>query len=159
MAEPETPESDHRQLGVATFNHVWRLLEQENRTREEDDEMLHEAHASAYHWLKAPECRPENRVRSEWICSRVYAVLGRAEPAVHHARRCFELCEQHPDEIEEFDLPFAYEALARAYAVARDAGAAERYAERGRELAQLIEDAEDRELLLRDLETVPRIAR
>ena len=56
--------------------------------------------------------------RSEWQCSRVYAVLGRPEPALHHARRCLELCEQHG--IGDWVLGFAYEALARAHAVAGD---------------------------------------
>jgi len=50
-------EPDHRQLGVDLFNETWRLME----TREDDDRMLHCAHASAYHWLLAPECTPANR--------------------------------------------------------------------------------------------------
>ena len=41
---------DHRALAVALFNHVWTLLEMEDRTREQDDQMLHAAHASRHHW-------------------------------------------------------------------------------------------------------------
>jgi hypothetical protein len=67
---------NHRQLGVDLFNEVWRLME----TREDDERMLHAAHASAYHWAEAPECEPRNRARSEWQVSRVYSVLGRGEP-------------------------------------------------------------------------------
>ena len=44
------------------------------------------ARASRFHWGEVGE--PVNRVRGEWQCSRVYAVLGRAEPALWHARRC-----------------------------------------------------------------------
>jgi hypothetical protein len=137
--------TDHRQLGVDLFNDVWRLLNKSDRTPDEDDELLHQAHASAYHWLKAPECEPKNRARSEWLCARVYAVLGRGEPALHHATRCLEITEQHADNVEDWDLPFAYEALARAHGVAGDAGESRRYAELARESGESIADPEDRE--------------
>jgi hypothetical protein len=145
---------EHRQLGVEAFNHVWSLIEKPDRSRDEDDEMLHEAHASTYHWLKAPECRSENRARGEWICSRVYTVLGRAEPALHHARRCLELCDDHG--IGDWDLAFAHEALARSYAIAGQAAEASRHEALAREAAEAIADAEDREHLEEALETIPR---
>jgi DNA-binding transcriptional MerR regulator len=150
MAEPQTLDVDHRSLGVALFNDTWRLLEKE-RTSEEDEELLHQAHASAYHWLKAPECEPKNRARGEWMCSRVYSVLGRAEPALHHAERCLAIAEAHPENMEPFDFPFAYEALARAHAVAGNTDDSKRNERKGRELAEQIADAEDRELVLSDL--------
>lgn len=150
MAEPQTIDTDHRSLGVALYNDTWRLLEKE-RTPEEDDELLHQAHASAYHWLKAPECEPKNRARSEWLCSRAYAVLGRAEPALHHAERCLAIAEAGPEAMDDFDLPFAYEALARAYAVAGDGNEASRYAVEARTASSRIVDPEDRELVLSDL--------
>jgi tetratricopeptide (TPR) repeat protein len=144
----------HRSLGVELYNASWPLLEKPNRATEEDDELLHQAHASAYHWLKAPECEPKNRARSEWLCSRVYSVLGRAEPALHHARRCLELCEQHPDNVEDWDAAFAYEALARASRMAGDEDEAKRYEQRGRELADQIADPEDKDIVLRDYATL-----
>ena len=142
--------TDHRQLGVDLFNEVWRLME----SREDDDRMLHAAHASAYHWSLAPECEPKNRARSEWLCSRVYAVLGRAETALHHATRCLEITEQHADNVEDWDLPFAYEALARAHGVAGNADEARRYAELARDSGASIADAEDREHLAAELATL-----
>ena len=72
--------ADRRQLAVDLFNHVWTLLEKTDRTPMQDDEMLHAAHASRYHWGEVGE--PVNFARGEWQCSRVYAVLGRAEPAL-----------------------------------------------------------------------------
>jgi len=134
---------NHRQLGVDLFNEVWRLMD----TREDDERMLHAAHASAYHWSEAPECEPKNRARSEWQVSRVYAVLGRAEPAIHHAQRCLEICHANHETLEDWDLPFAHEALARAHHIAGNAEEARRQAEKARELAKHIADAEDREHL------------
>ena len=85
MAEPRTGiEVDHRQLGVDLYNCVWTLLEKENRTPADDDEMLNATHASAYHWSRAG-AGPEHAARGQWQISRVNAVLGRGEAAVYHA--------------------------------------------------------------------------
>ena len=54
--------------------------------------MIHAAHASRYHWSQVGE--PVNVAHGEWQCSHVYAALGRAEPALHHARRLqFQLAQ------------------------------------------------------------------
>jgi hypothetical protein len=154
MAEPTAIHADHRALGVALYNGSWPLLEKADRTRDEDDELLHQAHASAYHWLKAPECKPKNRVRAEWLCSRVYSVLDRAEPALQHAERALAIAEANAGVMDEFDLPFVYEALARANAVAGNAEEARRFEDASRKIAELMSDPGDRELVLRDLETI-----
>ena len=144
---------DHRQLGVDLYNSSWALLELADRTPEQDDELVHHVHASMYHWLQAPECEAKNRARGEWLCSRAYSVVGRAEPALHHARRSLEICEQHPDNVEDWDLAFAYEALARASRLAGNQDA-RRFEGRGRELAEKIADPEDRDIALRDYATL-----
>jgi hypothetical protein len=146
-----TPE-EHRRVGVDLFNHVWTLLDKPERTREEDDEMVHASHASAYHWRHAGT--PANSARSEWQCSRVYAVLGRAEPALWHARRCLEIVEANRDAMEPWDEPFAHEAFARASTVAGDAAGARRHLELARAGADSVDDDEDREHLLQALATV-----
>jgi hypothetical protein len=143
-----------RKLAAKLFNHVWALLGRHDRSLEDDDEMLHAAHASRFHWGRVGEVA--QRARGEWQCSRVYATLDRPEPALHHARRCLELCQEGP--VEEFDLPFAHEALARAYAVAGDDDRAAEELRLGRELAARIEDEEDRRVVLEDLKTVPLAA-
>ena len=142
----------HKRLGIDLFNKTWTLMEKEDRTQADDDEMLHCAHASGYHWLQVGT--QANRARSEWQCSRVYTVLGRAEPALVHARRCLELVEASPDEMAEFDLPGAYEALARAHALAGDRDEARRYLALGRAEAAKIQDEDDRGIIEADLATV-----
>jgi hypothetical protein len=134
--------SADRQLGVDLFNATWKLIE----SRDDDALMIHAAHASAYHWAVAPECAPANRARSEWQLARVYALVGRAEPALHHARECLRLCEEHG--LGDWDLAFAHEAIARAHKLAGDDFAAD--VARARAVA--IADADDRQLLERDLE-------
>ena len=111
--------TDARLLAAQLFNETWRLMELEGRSRDDDDRMIHTAHASRYHWGQAPGSTPANLARGEWQISRVYAVLGRPEPALHHARRVLDRCQENG--IGDWDLAFACEALARAHAVAGDA--------------------------------------
>jgi hypothetical protein len=141
---------NQRQLGVDLYNKTWRLME----SREDDEVMLHMAHASAYHWQQAPECEPKNRARSEWLCSRVYTVLGRAEPALYHAKRCLEICRAHPENMEDWDLPFAHEALARAHRVAGNDDEVRDQEQKARELGEQLADPKDREHLEEALATL-----
>ena len=150
-AEAIDPEA-RRRLAADLFNKTWALMERPDRTPAEDDEMLHATHASRYHW---GELETGARLaRGEWLCSRVYTVLGRPEPALHHARRCLELCEAEPDDLEDWDLPFAYEALARAHAVAGDDAAVAEFLARARAAGEAIAEEDDRQLLEADLATI-----
>jgi hypothetical protein len=148
MAAELTPEQ-RRQLAVDLFNHAWSLPRLPQRTPEQDDELIHAAHASRYHWGEVGTAA--NLARGEWQVSRVYATLGYAEPALFHARRCLAYCEASPGALEDWDLPFAYEALARAHRVAGEADESRRCADRARELGERIADPEDREQLVTDL--------
>jgi len=150
-AESLDPETQ-RQLGIDLFNKTWTLMEKEARTPEDDDEMVHCAHASAYHWQQVGT--QANRARSEWQCSRVYTVLALPGPALRHARRCLELVEAAPGEMADWDLPAAYEAMARAHMVAGDAAETQRYLELGRAALALIEDPDDRVQLESDFATI-----
>ena len=146
-----TPEEE-RQVAVDLFNLTWELLEVPHRTREQDDRMLHAAHASRFHWERVGDAT--NLAVGEWQISRVYSVLGRGEPALHHAERCRTICEE--GEVSPFYRAEAYEALARANAVAGDrASAAEAEASAWR-AAEAIGDAEERQLFEHDMASLPR---
>ena len=147
-----TPE-ERRRLAVDLFNRTWELMLLPERTSEQDDELLHTAYASRHHWSQVGTVA--HAARGEWQLSRVYTVLGRAEPAVHHAERCLAYCESDPDALEDWDLPYAYEALARAHLLARNEEEAQRFAARARELGERVADPEDHEHLESDLATLP----
>ena len=134
--------SAERQLGVDLFNGTWRLIE----SREDDDLMLYMAHASAYHWAVAPECLPENRARGEWLVSRVSCcAVCRTLPAATPGA-AFAGAE---NDLADWDLAYAYEALARASKLAGDDATAAAYLEQAR--AVPIADADDREHVDEDL--------
>ena len=142
----------HRRLGIDLFNKTWTLMEKEERTPHDDDEMLHCAHASAYHWLQVGT--DANRARGEWQCSRVHAILEQPEGAIYHGARCLAIVQESPKAMEEFDLPAAYEALARAHAVAGLSDEASRYLELGKTEAAKIADEDDRAIIETDLSTI-----
>lgn len=141
----------HKKLGIELFNHTWELLDKPQRTRAENDSMIHAAHASRYHWEKGGGA-PVNLARGEWQISRVYAILGRAEPALFHAQRTLDLCQENG--IGDFDLAFAYEALARAAAVAGNAEGREQNLALAREAARHIAEKDDLDLVMHDLGTI-----
>lgn len=135
----------------ALFNEVWTLLDKPDRSEDDCARMVHASHASRYLWEDVGA--EEQRARGEWQISRVYATLGRAEPALHHARACLAHVEQ--GSLGAFDRGFAHEAIARAASVGGDAAMAREHASEAARCAEKVEDAEDRELLLGDLRTLP----
>ncbi|MGH9186843.1 MAG: hypothetical protein ACRD0U_13665 [Acidimicrobiales bacterium] len=138
-----------RRLAINLFNRVWDLLDADGeRSVAAEDEMVHAAHASRYHWGNVGE--PVNRIRGEWQISRVYAVLGRAEPALHHAHRCLQLCE----ESGIGDFAFAQEALARAHHVAGNEDEADAHTAKAAELGAQIADDDDRDHFFEELATI-----
>jgi DNA-binding transcriptional MerR regulator len=143
----------HRALGVTLFNHTWTLLEKADRTPDETDEMIHAAHASRFHWGRALDAVPANLARGEWQCSRVYAVLGRAEPALWHAQRCVAINEAAG--VADWDIASAYEAMARASAVAGDRAATAEWKAKAEAALDGIADQDDRDLIEGDLATLP----
>ncbi|HVR14517.1 MAG TPA: hypothetical protein VMS41_12080, partial [Gaiellaceae bacterium] len=120
------------------------------QSREDDDRMIHAAHASRYHWGEAPECKPENLARGEWQISRVYTVAELPESALRHALRCLDQCEANA--LTDWDLAYAYEAIARAYKVAGKDPESQAYKKLAAEVP--IAEADDREHLEEDLATL-----
>ena len=149
-ASAELPDSE-RQLAADLFNLVWTLLEKTGRTTEDDDRMVHAAHASRYHWGQVGG--PEQLAIGAWQCARVYSVLGRAEPALHHASRCLDIATAST--VPDWLIASAHEGLARAYAMAgqRESALASRAAAEAA-LAK-VTDAEDRQVVQDDLASLP----
>jgi DNA-binding transcriptional MerR regulator len=147
----EIDPATRRKLAADLFNRTWRLLEKDDRTQAEDDEMIHCAHASRFHWGEVGDA--VNRARGEWQCARVYAVLGRAEPALYHARRCLELNEANGS--GDWDIAAAYEGMARAHLAAGDAEQVAAWKARAIDALDGIADEDDRRIVEGDIATLP----
>jgi hypothetical protein len=121
------------------------------RQPEQDDEMIHAAHASRYHWGNVGEA--VTWARGEWLCSRVYSVLGRPEAAIWHAKRCLELLTEFGGG-EDWDEAAAYEGLARAYGVAGEREHMHDWLVQAREAVQAIHNPDDRRPIEEDIRSL-----
>jgi hypothetical protein len=148
MDETESREW-HRAFAMECNNGTFDLLAKADRSAADSDLMVDMAHAARYHWaIVGTEL---NLVRADYLVSRVYAFLCRAEPALAHARGAIHGAETLG--LADFDLAYVHEAMARAHACAGDIGEAQRELELVERIP--IADPEDKAIFDADLESGP----
>ncbi|UCE14568.1 MAG: hypothetical protein JSV04_05155 [Candidatus Heimdallarchaeota archaeon] len=155
----KSDEFDHRKMAANLFNNTWDLIDKKERSIEEEDEMINSAHTSRYHWGvvvasgKDPKAGPLNLQRGDWQISRVYSILKRYEPALYHAKRCLDISLKN--EIKDFDLAFAYEAMARAYSLVDDkSDDFSKYLELAEKAGEKIKKTDDKEYFFSELKSL-----
>jgi hypothetical protein len=133
----------HRWFAVEFNNRAWDLVEQDGRSADETQAMLHAAHAAAVHWQAIGT--PLNAQRAENLLATAYLKAGRVEPALRHAQRCLALSEQNATAGTEspFDRATALGCAALAHNLAGDANESERLMELATAAAEKL-DADDR---------------
>lgn len=144
-----------RWFGVQLNNAAWDVIDGGDvavMSEEEAERLLYSAYASTYHWMQVGTVA--NRARGEHLISRTALHVGRHDLALHHADRCLTLVETHPGEVEDWDLAFALEALARARAAAGDP-AAPSTLERALQVAAEVRDPADRAIVESQLASGP----
>lgn len=153
----KTPDFDlqaaHRWFSVECFNSTWELIARPSRTPDEDDEMVRRAVASHWHWTQREDYLPKNASIAHWQLSRVYALVGASELAMHHGRRSLEVIADAID-IDDFFRAYAHEAMARAAHVADDIATRDHHVARARQYLDTIDEEENRKLLIDDLATL-----
>ena len=138
-----------RQLAKRANGRAWELLGTSERPKQQDDELIEAAYASLYCWRQVGI--EVNLQRGLWLVAHVHTVLGDSEQAVRYARSCLELTEAHTDNMQDFDVAYAYEGISRAMALARDERAARGYRLAAHEAGERISDPEDKEIFMTDL--------
>lgn len=154
MADPYTPEELaiwQKRLASQANNRAWALAEATGRTPEEDEEMLHAAHAARHLWKIVGN--EGHWAHAAQLLAHVYALLGLPKPAKHH------LQQSQPFFLERDCAPWE-KAFAHAVAanVAAASGEREAHARHYRQAVQVIaslEDEEDRSILNATLRVVP----
>jgi uncharacterized protein YndB with AHSA1/START domain len=143
----------HRSLAVDANNGVYPLLAERLASgpvdANADDRLIHQAHAAAHHWRIVGEI--EQWAMAEYLCSRVYAFIGRAEPALHHAARCTALMDEIG--LGDWQRAYALEASARALACAGRSDEARAALNAALEIP--IADPEDGAIVIDDINTGP----
>ena len=142
-----------RKLAADLFNHAWTLLDTPQRTPEQDDELIHAAHASAYFWLRVGGA--QQHFRSHWQLARVYAALSRTEPALHHAERARHLCSDRA--LTPFDHACLFEVTARAYHAAGRLTEARISLQRARFVAMQLTDPDEITVMNSDFADTERL--
>jgi hypothetical protein len=146
----------HRWFGVELNNEVWDLLDSGvNATSPQADRdlALYGAFTSARHWGDAGTVA--NVARGEHLISRAAVAIGQNALALEHAERCLALVEAHPEDMADWDAPFAHEALARALAANGDLERARAHRRTAEDLTAALADEGDREVLDGELAREP----
>jgi hypothetical protein len=133
----------HKKIAKLCFNQTWDYLDKKSRTPDDEQKMLHLAHASRYHWGFVGNAR--NFAIGDWQLSRVYAVLNEPRLALHFAKSALEITQKN--KLSD-NLPSAYEGMAHAYAVAKEERSARDYIKKAREALNKATDmsAEDKKI-------------
>ena len=105
-------ESAHKYFSVQCFNQAWDLIEKQERTPEEDEEMIRLSMAASWHWTRRSDCSEVNKSIGYWQISHIYAILGQADNARRYGQLC--LVASHAEDIPPFYLEYSYETLSRA---------------------------------------------
>lgn len=140
-------EDAQRRFAAEAFNHTWTLLDADDLTREQEEEMLAATFAQRHHWYRIGEAR--NWAIADWQVSRVAAVLGYADLARRFGERSLELADEH--DLGPFVAGFAHEAIARAAAAVDDVETFTWHLELAKKCLADIEDDEERDALQGDL--------
>ena len=142
----------HKYYSANCFNKAWDLIDKEVRTPEEDEDMIRLSQASHYHWTKRPDYSNTKASIGYWQTARIYAILDQAENAMRYGQLCLEASQA--EGVPPFYLGYAYEALARAAAVTGNKQEMTAFLNQSKAAAEEIQKADDRKMLLDDLETI-----
>ncbi len=141
----------HRRFAVDLFNRSWDLLEQPERSADDDAEMLAAAFASAYHWGQVGTA--ENIALGEHQIAKVASHVGQPALALHYARRALEAIET--GHFGDWQIAAAYEGMARACAVTGDIAGRDYWVQRCTVALGAVPDAADRSVVAGQLLNLP----
>lgn len=142
----------HKYFSANCFNRAWDLLDKNDRTPQEDEEMIRLSLTSHYHWTQREDFTDTKASIGFWQIARIYAVIGQAENAARYGQLCLEASQK--EGVAPFYQGYAYEALARAAAAAGDKNKMQSYLEKANQTAGGIKDADEKDMLLADLKTI-----
>ena len=142
----------HNYFSSVCFNRAWELADKEDRTLEEDEEMIQLSLVSAWHWSQRDDQSSTNLSISFWQISRVYSILGEAENAGKYGQLCLNVSMR--DEVRSFYLAYAYESLARAEGIAGNREKMLDYVRKSRETIERVIKDEEKKMIGDDLESI-----
>jgi len=143
----------HHYMDIELNIQTWNLLEKRNRSEKDNERMLNYAKSSHYHWKRPPQFKPVNQVRGNWLISHVYAVLGYGKKAQSFAKKALKLTNDQ--NLIDYDLAYAYEAMARANAALGNEQECKKGWNKAKNAGDNIQDQNDKKYFFSDLNTKP----
>lgn len=148
MPEPQqlTISEAHRRFAIEANNTAWKLIEQAQRSSNENQNLLRAAHTSLYHWQQIGD--GVHLQRGYCLLSHCYALLQQTEQARYHAEQCLRLT--HSEKVELFDYAYCYETLSRVAALEGNDDDAHAYRQLALDIADEITADEDKRIFMLD---------
>ncbi len=140
----------HETLSAEHFNKAWELMEKRDRTAEDVREMVTRSHASLWHWMQRPDCKPRNLSIGTWQLARIYSLIGEAGLALDYGRISLEYASPE----QPFFAGYAHEAMARAAMIAGDWGSAAKYLREAGMWCDKVKERKAKSMLQKDLELI-----
>ena len=148
---PEMVERSHRWHAVECNNLAWELCDRAERTDGQSHDMLHAAHAAAFHWSRIGT--DLHRARAEMLLAHVYARLGQGEQALVYARQFHAFIDGR--DAPDWELAFDHAVLAHAAYAANDFGLHRTHHAEASRLGEAIADPEDKAIFSKTFDQIP----
>ncbi|MGY5877102.1 MAG: hypothetical protein RTU30_15225 [Candidatus Thorarchaeota archaeon] len=145
----------HLKIAKQTNGGIWVVLDKKNATEDELSNALNLAHTSLYHWGIVGT--PVNIVRGEYMIARVFSDMKKGEAALFYANRMLELtkeAEKTDENFADFDMPFVYEAMAKAHAAAGNKDECKKYHQMAQELTDKLAGEQDRKICQGEIDKI-----
>jgi hypothetical protein len=142
---------DDKTLATQLFSRCWELLEQVERSEDDNVELLTSALTSRFHWLNAGG--PEQWIISDWMVARATGATGSPDTALRFALRAYE--SARASESPDWLVASSAEGVARAYAGAGNVEEFTNWAALAGRLVEVIVDVENKTLIESQLADIP----
>lgn len=150
-SEQERIAASHRFFAVECNNEAWRLTELPSRTPEETESMLHNAHASAYHWAQVGT--EANTVKGWALLAQAHALAGNGRLASHYAQQNLDAVTSQAS--ADLEIAFAYIIMANTAHASGDLEEHANYYAKAEASGNVIVDPEDKAIFSRTFLTAP----
>lgn len=144
--------SVNRYFGVHFNKQVWKLLDKTSITVDEGFQLIDLAHASNHHWRLSGTVI--NQQRGAYLIARTYLAVGNSGAALIYAKRCWNITQNNPPDIKDFDYAYAEEIMWKCELAAGNIEKAAEHKQKARSLGDAIKEPKDKALFDQDFETV-----
>ena len=154
MADKPTPEDAalwQRRLASQANNRAWSLAEALRRSPEEDEEMLHAAHAAMHFWKIIG--KPSNHAHAAQLLAHVYALLKLPGPATHYLSKSLPYFLKN--DCAPSELAFAHAVAANVASAEGNAEAYTKHYSQAQAIIAQVANPEERKILNATLRVIP----